>query len=121
MVLEYISLFMLIASAIIVIYAALYIHDIPYQIAKKRRHPQTEAIHVGCWLSLFTLHALWPIIFIWAVSNTNKSIALAGSEVEPSSSDQKSISEMRAAIDQLQSQVDELQVAISGKRMSQHD
>jgi Protein of unknown function (DUF3302) len=50
-----------------VFYAFIYIHDLPFKIAEKRHHPQAEAIHVGCWLSLFTLHALWPFLYIWAV------------------------------------------------------
>jgi hypothetical protein len=47
----------------------IFIHDIPHRIAKKRHHPQEEAIHYACWLSLFTLHAIWPLVFLWAVSN----------------------------------------------------
>jgi Protein of unknown function (DUF3302) len=67
MFLDYLALAMLIIGASLVIYTFIYIHDIPYQIAKKRDHGQKEAIHLACWLSLFTLHAIWPIVFIWAV------------------------------------------------------
>jgi hypothetical protein len=51
---------------LILVYAAIYIHDIPYEMAKKRNHPHQDAIHVGGWLSLFTLHAIWPFLWIWA-------------------------------------------------------
>ena len=67
MFLDYFALVMLIIGISLVIYTFIYIHDIPYQIAKKRNHEQMEAIHLACWLSLFTLHAIWPIVFIWAV------------------------------------------------------
>jgi Protein of unknown function (DUF3302) len=67
MFLDYFALVMLIIGISLVIYTFIYIHDIPYQIAKKRDHEQKEAIHLACWLSLFTLHAIWPIVFIWAV------------------------------------------------------
>jgi hypothetical protein len=67
MFLDYFALVMLIIGISLVIYTFIYIHDIPYQIAKKRDHSQKEAIHLACWLSLFTLHAIWPIVFIWAV------------------------------------------------------
>jgi hypothetical protein len=67
MFLDYLALAMLIIGISLVIYTFIYIHDIPYQIAKKRDHEQKEAIHLACWLSLFTLHAIWPIVFIWAV------------------------------------------------------
>ncbi|MDH3231681.1 MAG: DUF3302 domain-containing protein [Alphaproteobacteria bacterium] len=66
--LEYASLVILIIGLTLVFYTFVYIHDIPYAIAKKRNHPQVEAIHVACWLSLFTVHALWPLVFLWAVS-----------------------------------------------------
>lgn len=69
--LEYASLIILIIGLTLVFYTFVYIHDIPYMIAKKRNHPQVEAIHVACWLSLFTIHALWPLVFLWAVSKKN--------------------------------------------------
>lgn len=68
MFLNYLSLVILLAGLTAVFYTFIYIHDIPYDIAKHRNHPQKEAIHVAGWLSLFTLHAIWPIVFIWAVS-----------------------------------------------------
>ena len=40
--------------------------DIPYEIAKKRNHPHLEAIHYAGWVSMFTLHAIWPFLWIWA-------------------------------------------------------
>ncbi len=71
MLLNYIALAILLAGLVLVFYGFIYIHDLPHTIAKKRNHPQTEAIHVACWLSLFTLHAIWPIVFIWAISKGN--------------------------------------------------
>jgi len=64
--LDYLSLVILIAGLTLVFYGFIYIHDLPHKIAKKRHHPQEEAIHVACWLSLLTLHAMWPFIYIWA-------------------------------------------------------
>ena len=49
-------------------YGAIAIHDIPYNIAKARNHPHRDAIHAVGWVSLFTLHAIWPFLWIWAVS-----------------------------------------------------
>jgi fatty acid desaturase len=66
--LEYITLAILIMGLMLAFYTFVYIHDIPYEIAKHRNHPQKEAIHAACWLSLVTLHAIWPIVFIWAIS-----------------------------------------------------
>jgi type VI protein secretion system component VasK len=66
MFLDYFALTLLIVISIILIYAAIYIHDIPYEMAVKRNHPHQDAIHYGGWLSLFTLHAIWPFLWIWA-------------------------------------------------------
>jgi uncharacterized membrane protein len=48
MFLDYLALVMLIIGISLVIYTFIYIHDIPYQIAKKRDHSQKEAIHLAC-------------------------------------------------------------------------
>jgi hypothetical protein len=66
MVLDYFSLGMLFFVAIALFYGIIAIHDIPYEIAKHRNHPQQDAIHVAGWISLFTLHVLWPFLWIWA-------------------------------------------------------
>ena len=64
--LDYIALGLLIVMVTFVIYLVIYIHDIPYEIAKKREHPHCDAIHVAGWVSLFLAHAIWPILWIWA-------------------------------------------------------
>ncbi len=64
--LDYISLGILIAVVLVIFYGIIAIHDIPYEIAKKRNHPQQDAILVAGWISLFTLHVLWPFLWIWA-------------------------------------------------------
>ena len=62
-------------------YIFTFIHDLPHRIAKKRNRPQQEAIHYACWLSLFTLHAIWPLVFMWSVSNRGPlRISVAGVE-----------------------------------------
>ncbi len=67
MILSYIALGILILMIIVLVYLFIWIHDIPYRMAQKRNHPNQHAIHIACWLSLFTLHALWPFVFIWAI------------------------------------------------------
>ena len=69
MFLDYLSLFLLLLSLTAVFYLFIYIHDLPHKVAKQREHPHEEAIHVAEWLSLFTLHAMWPLVFMWAVSH----------------------------------------------------
>ena len=60
------ALGLLIVLGIGFVYALIYIHDIPYEIAKKRNHPHAEALHAAGWVSLFLMHAIWPILWIWA-------------------------------------------------------
>ena len=66
MFLDYFALGLLLFVAIVLFYGIIAIHDIPYEIAKHRNHPQQDAIHVAGWISLFTLHAIWPFLWIWA-------------------------------------------------------
>ena len=83
MFLDYLSLIILLAGLTLTFYAFIYIHDLPHKIAKKRHHPQEEAIHVACWLSLFTLHALWPFIYVWAVMHAKHEDDAAKGKVAP--------------------------------------
>lgn len=52
MLLNYVSLAILILVFLIIFYGVLILHDIPYEIAKKRNHPHLDAIHVAGWVSL---------------------------------------------------------------------
>ena len=65
-VIDYLSLGLLFFVAIVLFYGLIAIHDIPYEIAKHRNHPQQDAIHVAGWISLLTLHVIWPFLWIWA-------------------------------------------------------
>ena len=64
--LDYFALFLVIFVVIFFFYAIIVIHDIPYEIAVHRNHPHQDAIHVAGWVSLFTLHVLWPFLWIWS-------------------------------------------------------
>jgi hypothetical protein len=65
--LNYFALGLLIFVIITLFYGIIAIHDIPYEIAHQRDHPHQDAIHAAGWVSLFTLHALWPFLWIWAM------------------------------------------------------
>ncbi|ENF6155751.1 DUF3302 domain-containing protein [Escherichia coli] len=66
MFLDYFALGVLIFVFLVIFYGIIILHDIPYLIAKKRNHPHADAIHVAGWVSLFTLHVIWPFLWIWA-------------------------------------------------------
>jgi hypothetical protein len=43
-----------------------FVHIWPDTVAKKRQHPQRDAIHALCVLSLFFGGLLWPFAYLWA-------------------------------------------------------
>lgn len=115
MFLEYLALTLLIVVSLILIYAAIYIHDIPYEMAVKRNHPHQDAIHYGGWLSLFTLHAIWPFLWIWATlykPGVGYGFGSGGSE---------SSRELAATVEELAKTVDELQQQVSALQESSAD
>lgn len=66
--LNYFALGLLFFVVAVLFYGIIAIHDVPYLIAKSRQHPHQDAIHAAGWVSLFTLHALWPFLWIWAMA-----------------------------------------------------
>jgi Protein of unknown function (DUF3302) len=66
--LNYFALFLLLFVVVVLFYGIIAIHDVPYKIAESRDHPHQDAIHAAGWVSLFTLHALWPFLWIWAMA-----------------------------------------------------
>ena len=64
--LDYLALIILIFAVLTIFYGVIVIHDIPYEISVHRNHPHQDAIHVAGWVSLFTLHVIWPFLWIWA-------------------------------------------------------
>jgi len=64
--LDFVALGIFVTVVIVFIYLVIYIHDIPYEIAKKRDHPHRDAIHIAGWVSLFLMHVIWPFLWIWA-------------------------------------------------------
>jgi hypothetical protein len=66
--LNYFALFLLIFVVVVLFYGIIAIHDIPHKIAESRNHPHQDAIHAAGWVSLFTLHALWPFLWIWSMA-----------------------------------------------------
>lgn len=68
MILDYAALVLLIVIIALVVYGLIAIWGMPYEIAKSRNHPHQDAIGAATWVSLFTLGALWPFLWIWAMA-----------------------------------------------------
>ena len=65
---EAVSWFVLILVPIGGIYLFWMVHILPEKIAEKNGHPQKDAIHMLCLLSLVFGGMLWPFAFLWAKS-----------------------------------------------------
>ncbi|BDX21308.1 hypothetical protein TUM22923_06290 [Polynucleobacter sp. TUM22923] len=61
-----------------------YVHVLPDTIAKRRQHPQRDAIHALCVLSLFFAGLLWPIAYLWAYTRpTMYKLAYGSDQYQP--------------------------------------
>ena len=119
--LEFAALALLITMVTFMIYLLIYIHDIPYEIAKKRGHPHQDAIHVAGWVSMFLLHSIWPFLWIWAYLYTpgekflQMEVTGAGSEEQG-----KRISQLEEQILVLTEALNSLKAAAAQNRMGEN-
>lgn len=108
--LEYFALGAILLSLTAIFYIFIFIHDLPHRFAKRRNHPQAEAIHYACWLSLFTLHAIWPLVFLWAVSNRGPiPVRITEGSASAGEGQTNDLSELRQQIAALQARLSALE------------
>jgi CBS domain containing-hemolysin-like protein len=62
------ALVVIIVVPIVLIVLFWLVHVLPEKIAHKRHHPQKDAIHMLCLLSLVFGGLLWPLAWLWAYS-----------------------------------------------------
>lgn len=55
---------LVIIASVVVVFVVLGM--LPGKIARKRQHPQAEAINVASWLALIFGFAAWPFVLVWA-------------------------------------------------------
>ncbi len=107
------ALLILVATIIILSYGLIIIHDIPYHIALKRNHPHADAIHTAGWVSLFTLHVIWPFLWIWAtLYREDRGYGF------DQDADGKEAADPAGASQQLQARVEKLEKALAALRSS---
>jgi hypothetical protein len=66
--LEIVALGILVFIAVSLLFGAIAMVGIPHQIAVERSHPHQDAIYFAGWVSLFTLHAIWPLLWVWSAA-----------------------------------------------------
>jgi hypothetical protein len=102
--LDYVALGILIVAAIVLFYGIIVIHDIPYEISVHRNHPHQDAIHYAGWVSLFTLHVLWPFLWIWAtLYREDRGWGINNSKTTSESELKAQLADMQQRISQLES------------------
>lgn len=66
-----------------------FVHIWPDTVAKRRQHPQRDAIHALCVLSLFFGGLLWPFAYLWAYTRpTMYKLAYGADRYSPVEEDQ---------------------------------
>jgi hypothetical protein len=73
MVLNIFALVVMIVLILVVLVIAAWLGAAPGKIARKREHPQAEAITICGWLGLITLGPAWIVAMVWAFTRPRPS------------------------------------------------
>ena len=110
---DYFSLFLLVFIFLSLFYSLIALANIPYDIAKKRNHPHQDSILIAGWFSLFTIHSMWPFLWIW--STLYKEDRGWGFQ-PPKSIPEEEAKVLKEQIAQLQSRIDSFEPAETAKK-----
>jgi hypothetical protein len=72
MVLDIFALVVIAILIAFVIFLAVKLGPLPGNIARKRGHPQADAINVLGWIGVITLGLAWPLALIWAYTRSGE-------------------------------------------------
>lgn len=96
----------LIALAAIAGILVVLLGTLPAKIAKKRGHPQVDAINVMSWLGIITMGLFWPFALIWAHTRPPYMLQQAGEPTGGATPDP--VASLLARVDSLEEQIREL-------------
>ena len=65
---DFVALGILVFIAASLLFGAIAIVGIPHKIAIERNHPHQDAIYFAGWVSLFSMHLIWPLLWIWSAA-----------------------------------------------------
>lgn len=89
-----------------IVVAIVALGSLPGNIARRRGHPQADAITAAGWVGIASMGILWPIAFVWAfLRPVDGAVAQAPQEAGPS----KPFDEIHARLAALESAVGTLQ------------
>ena len=66
--LDIVALGILVFIAASLLFGAIVMVGIPHKIAVERNHPHQDAIYFAGWVSLFTAHVIWPLLWVWSAA-----------------------------------------------------
>ena len=72
MIFDLIALVVMAILIALVIWLVVLLGPMPGRIAKRRGHPQADAIAVLGWVGVVTLGLAWPIALVWAYTRTSE-------------------------------------------------
>jgi hypothetical protein len=78
----------------------------PAKIARKRGHPQVDAINVTSWLGIITMGLLWPFALIWAYTRPPYMLQATGEPIGGATPDQ--VASLAARVESLEQQLREI-------------
>ena len=70
--LDIFALFILLVLACAAVWTWVILGRLPGQIARRRNHPQADAISVCGWWGVITMGLLLPVAFIWAYTKPSR-------------------------------------------------
>lgn len=72
MILDVLALIVMGILVALVISLVVFLGPMPGDIAKKRGHPQADAVKVLGWVGVVTLGLVWPIALVWAFTRSDE-------------------------------------------------
>ena len=72
--LDIFALFILLVLACAAVWTWVILGMLPGQIARRRNHPQADAISVCGWWGVITMGLLLPVAFIWAYTQSSRNV-----------------------------------------------
>ena len=66
MILDLFALLVLGVLVAVAIWLVVLLGPLPGKIARRRGHPQADAIYVLGWIGIVTLGLAWPVALVWA-------------------------------------------------------
>ena len=99
MVLDIFALVVIALLLGVVIWLVVLLGNMPGDIARKRNHPQSQAISALGWIGIITMGLGWFIAIVWAYYEPETSVAI----------EQDTEKDLRQRIDDLENQLNQMQ------------